>query len=378
MQARFRHDINGLRAVGVLSVILFHLRVWQVSGGFVGVDVFFVISGFLMTQIIVGGLDRGDFNLWRFYGQRLARILPALTVMAGVVTALGWFILIPQQLILLATEAVYSVLFAVNVHYATDTGYFSPLAAQSWFLHCWSLAVEFQFYIVYPLILMAARRWGGRRGLLIALAATGSLSAIWSAVQTMGDPAPAFYLMPARLWEFAVGGLVVFIPPSLRRSAALPWVGLALILASVLGYDDTLKYPGLWPALPVLGAATIIYGQTPTFLLANPIAQFFGTISYSLYLWHWPLLLAARYFGRVEKPLGVALLFAAMVLTAWLSYLFVETPFRAAWQLKSRIRIAVPVTALAVLVAACGLIVRHNGAPRRLPDDIAGMIDTAQ
>ncbi len=373
----FRPDLNGLRAVAVLAVILFHYRVAPFTGGFVGVDVFFVLSGYLMTRILVAGATKPEFRIWRFYLERLARIVPGLLAMTIAILALGSVIFLPRQFVLMAREALASVLFAVNVHFATDTGYFAPAATQSWFLHCWSLAVEFQFYAAYPLLLFLARRLGGERGLRATLLAGAVLSAGYSLVETGRDPTPAFYLVFSRFWEFVAGGLVLFLPPVTRAREGVALAGLALVALSVFWFNEFQSYPALWPALPVAGAVAVIWARSATPVLANPVAQVLGTISYSLYLWHWPLLLAARYFGLIDTTLGLMGLFAVTLAVAWLSYRFVETPFRLLFRRVSVARAVGGTAAVATVVGACLAIVAGEGLPGRIPEGVSILTEHA-
>lgn len=290
--ATYRPDIDGLRAVAVLGVILYHFEVWPFSGGFVGVDVFFVISGYLITGIIANDLQADRFSILTFYQRRVRRILPALVACVAATSVAGLFILLPNELQDLGQSLIATALFASNIYFWSQSGYFAPAADTQPLLHTWSLAVEEQFYIAFPLILAAVWRWN-RRALVPTLLVLALLSLGVSAYQVQQAPQAAFYLSIGRGWELLVGSLIALCRSHLDKvPATCAWLGLAAIVASLVGYNEQMPFPGLAALLPCLGAAAIIVSAPGTmvgnFLSSSPMRGI-GLISYSLYLWHWPI-----------------------------------------------------------------------------------------
>jgi peptidoglycan/LPS O-acetylase OafA/YrhL len=370
---RYRSDIDGLRALAVASIILFHLSSRLLPNGFLGVDIFFVISGFLITRIIVGEMDAGDFSLLHFYRRRVVRILPALLVMIVAVCLAGWALLLPTQLRALGHSAAAAAGFSSNFYFWGHTAYFGTPNVQP-LLHTWSLAVEEQFYLLYPPFLLALRRWlPGQLRLMLGLATLGSAALAWWLA--IDHPTGAFFLLPTRGWELGLGGLVALgcFPP-LAQPRAREWAsaaGLALVLGSLawLPADMAVPAPAAIPAC--LGTALLIaYGAEAMTarLLSLPPLRWLGLISYSLYLWHWPLI--SFYRGEVEGMLSTTALLgltAAMLAAAVLSYRFIERPMRERFRTGGRplVIVAAGIAAsLAVVAAASGLAA---GADRLRP-----------
>jgi peptidoglycan/LPS O-acetylase OafA/YrhL len=361
----YRPDINGLRAVAVLAVLAFHFKLPGFDGGFAGVDVFFVISGYLMTQIILAGLEAGRFSLWQFFGARLRRIWPALLVMCSFVLAIGFFRLSPPDYETNARHVLSSLVFLSNFDYLMRASYFDALGSENWLLHTWSLSIEFQFYLIYPVILVALYRWRGRPGSLVQWAAgLFAVSYLLSALPTRIQPFPAFYVLPTRAWEMLGGALVCIAPQQLarwapRKGLLLP-VGAALILLAITVFSPAIKWPGRLAMVPVLGAMLMLLANDQqSWLARSRVLQFFGTASYSIYLWHWPLIgfvnqLPLEPVSRVG--LGVTL----SLVMGWLSYIAVEVPGRR-WLKKPRLLsgllFLVPVamaTAIVAILATTG------------------------
>lgn len=331
----FREDINGLRAWAVIAVLLFHFSLIGLPGGFAGVDVFFVISGYLMTAIIVGGYEKGNFSVWKFYMARARRILPALMVVIATLLALGWFWLPTPDYQALGTQSAFGLSFLSNIYYWRSAGYFDAAAHEKWLLHTWSLAVEAQFYVLYPLfVALMWRFWKGLKALTIALLVLFAISLALNLFFISWLPTAAFYLLPMRGWELALGGLVYLIARLGWVSDALKakgfWLGWLLVLASFAFINDSLAWPGYWAILPVVGAGLIILAQKEhCWLTNNPVAQWLGDRSYSLYLWHWPLVVALYFAGLQSDWAWVVGFFALSLLLAHLSYRFVEVPTRS-------------------------------------------------
>lgn len=331
----YREDINGLRAWAVIAVLLFHFKLPGVSAGFIGVDVFFVISGFLMTAIIVKGLEGQNFSIWQFYMARIRRIAPALMVLVAVLLVLGWFWLPTPDYQSLGTQSAYSLAFLSNIHYWQSSGYFDAAAQEKWLLHTWSLGIEAQFYVLFPIYLMILWKikphiktlfWG----LSFAFAASLAVSIGVSHLK----PSAAFYLLPTRGWELAAGGLAFLIGREVlalqRFAKPMFWLGIGLWLSAVFLLDSSYAWPSGWGLLPVLGAVFIILAnQSQAKLMVNPIAQWVGQRSYSLYLWHWPLVVALYFAGLQNDWLWVSGAIVLSLVLAHLSYHLVEVPTRS-------------------------------------------------
>ncbi|PHQ61093.1 MAG: acyltransferase, partial [Sphingobium sp.] len=333
---RYRRDIDGLRAVAILPVLLFHAHVPGFSGGYVGVDIFFVISGFLITGIIAREVDEGRFSLVHFYERRFRRIIPALALMILVTLGCAAWLYLPGDLDGVPKSALAATLFASNLWFFTDTGYFAGGADVKPLLHTWSLAVEEQYYIGFPILLMLLARYAPRwRAVVLTMIAAGSLAlAIILQRDTSGF---TFYLLPTRAWELFAGGLLALgVLPAINRrwiSELVAWGGLLAIALAVTFYDRDTIFPGLTALPPVLGAAALIHASPGTSvgrLLSLPILVGIGLLSYSLYLWHWPLIVFTEY--ATDAPLSGAIrliVMAAALLAAALSWRFVERPFRS-------------------------------------------------
>lgn len=377
----YRPDIDGLRAVAVLPVVLFHAGIGVTSGGFVGVDVFFVISGYLITGIIARELNEGRFSLISFYERRVRRILPALFVTMAVSLAASTALLMPEDLKRAAQSMVAASLFASNVLFFLEAGYFEASAYTKPLLHSWSLAIEEQFYVVIPLLLMALARWGGGR-FALWIAGITLVSLGLSVLTTQDRPTAAYYLLPWRAWELGIGALLALgmVPPLrapwLREAAAA--LGLAMILGAVVFLDKSTPFPGAAALLPVLGAALIIQaGASPApgvgsslvgRLLSTAPMVGIGKISYSLYLWHWPVIVLFVYW-KMDMPAGaeIAVLIALAFMLAWASWRFVEQPFRQPAGGPNRGKLFLGAGAvMALLIAVGGGLHLANGLPGRL------------
>ena len=329
----FRHDINGLRAWAVFAVVLYHFGVPGFAGGFVGVDVFFVISGFLMTGIIIAGLERGNFSLWGFYLARARRIIPALLVLCVSLLILGWFWLPNADYKMLASHVGTAVAFVSNLKFWREAGYFDAASHEKWLLHTWSLSVEWQFYILLPLGCLLLWHWFGKRGVKLALIAAGVLSLVLSAYASSRWPGAAFYLLPTRAWEMLAGGLVWWA--TRQHSMSRQWarlaevVGFALIIWAIATFDPAMLWPGYLALVPVVGAMLVLAANRQrSWLTANPFARHLGASSYSIYLWHWPLVVLLTYAGEQANSQWIALGVLGSVLFGELSLRLVENPTR--------------------------------------------------
>lgn len=359
----------------MLSVLLYHAA-GLVPGGFVGVDVFFVISGYVITKTIASDLGAERFSLWSFYERRIRRIAPALAVTILATAAASAVILLPVDLTAMGKSAVAAALMVSNMLFWSGSSYFDAAAQTKPLLHTWSLGIEEQFYLVYPLLLVALWR-SGRRFLLPALAAL-FVASLAAAIWRIGDdPTGVFYLAPFRFWELLLGGLIALRPVKRLEGSAFAFLGLALIGLSLAFYDETTLFPGAAALLPTLGAALAINGArdgmaAARLLGARPLV-FVGKISYSLYLVHWPIIVLTEYRqdARLDASQAV-LVIAASIVLAWLSWRFVEQPFRrpgAASLPKPRlVGVAAAATALCVFVG--GAFATFDGLPERLPPEV--------
>jgi peptidoglycan/LPS O-acetylase OafA/YrhL len=336
----YRRDIDGLRAVAILSVVLFHAGL-GVTGGYVGVDVFFASSGFLITSLIIKDLRSGTFSLWDFWERRARRILPALTVMVATVLVVGSIVLLPEHLEDLGKQVLALLGFSANLWFWRETGYFGAAAEQQPLLHTWSLSLEEQFYLFIPLLLIGLFRIR-RAGWCAPLLALGVVASLALAIILVPRiPKASFFLLPTRAWELAAGGLLAFAGPVARRGLreVMGWSGLAAIAVAAGWYSQDTRFPGLAALPPVLGAVLLIWSGIPDAggsprssahrLLGWAPLVALGLLSYSLYLWHWPLLALRRYLGLGldSHALSGALVVVALGF-AWLSLRFVERPFR--------------------------------------------------
>lgn len=371
----YRADIDGLRAIAVLAVVLYHFDINLVAGGFVGVDIFFVISGYLITSILRRELQEGTFSFAGFYARRARRILPALVVVLIVSLGLGWVLLMPLDYRELGEQTGHAAVGLSNFYFLHHSGYFDGEADLQPLLHTWSLAVEEQFYLVWPFLLFAAYALGKRSSSVVAavLSLLAVISFAWSTHQVFGpDAGQAFFMLPARAWELALGGLICFMPA--LQGAAIARLceigGLAVVLASAILLHEDLPFPGP-AALPAcLGAVALIWPKAQPFavskLLSSPPVVFVGLISYSLYLWHWPILVFYRLYSNDKMPNSTetAGLLALSLTVAVLSYRFVELPFRRRRSTKAA---ALAFSTSLASLAAGIVIVAYAGFPGRVP-----------
>ncbi|ASU38189.1 hypothetical protein hmeg3_07680 [Herbaspirillum sp. meg3] len=355
----YRPDIDGLRAIAVCSVVFFHAFPDLVPGGFVGVDVFFVISGFLISQIIAGELLADSFSFREFYVRRIKRIFPALSLVLAATLVFGWFVLYPPEFRQLGRHVFAGSAFFSNFQLWSEAGYFDKAAELKPLLHLWSLGIEEQFYLLFPLLLIIGSRF--RRLLVPIVVAVLVLSLLIGVKLTVSNGIAAFYSPASRIWELMAGSLLAISPmiyPSLRDTfkvseglnTAISFAGLALLVFSLLAIDRSRSFPGLWAAAPVLGTVLLIASGSAAVgnrLISNRLFVSIGLISYPLYLWHWPIL---AYLHIVDNAMsstltrGIAVV--GSVALATITYLLVETPVR-------RSRAPRRVAAALLLIVAC-------------------------
>ncbi|MBS0563973.1 MAG: acyltransferase [Proteobacteria bacterium] len=375
--------------LAVVPVVLYHAGLSGFGGGFVGVDVFFVISGFLITGILRREIEEGRFSIAGFYERRVRRILPALLALIAACLLAGYFVLLPLPFMDLAQSTLWTLAFASNAwFYRRTSDYFAPTANSEPLLHTWSLAVEEQFYIGFPILLWWVM--SRRRNTLAIIGALVGLSFGLSLFMSVHNPAANFYLAPTRIWELGIGAGLAFLPRLRPVSAALAeaaaLAGVAALVFSVTFYTRKTAFPGAAALLPCLGAALVIWagGERATVTgrcLSAPLPVGIGLISYSLYLWHWPILVLARLrFGTDNlSAWETAGAVALALLMAWTSWRFIERPFRLRHGKRAR-RATVFATA-AVAAIAVGLpsatVVIRSGLPGRLPENVQSYLVAA-
>lgn len=347
-KTNYRPEIDGLRAIAVISVLGFHTFADLLPGGFVGVDIFFVISGYLITQIIFQELQLGTFSLWGFYQRRIRRIFPALLLVFLTCTILGWIILTPFEYELYGTHMLAGAGFVPNIIFWREAGYFDKEAITKPLLHLWSLGVEEQFYLVWPLILGLAWKFckPHRQSVFKIVVALVLISLAWSAYQVGHHPIANFYSPLSRFWELALGGsIAIWIsrPEYVKlESRLLELVGFAFIAFALFSFSSDTPFPGLWALVPCLGAGLILLANSKSsplnWVLSHPVIVFIGLISYPLYLWHWPLLSFARILeGQAISDIQKLVLLGLSLLLAWLTFQIVEKPIRASRSPKTAI-----------------------------------------
>lgn len=369
----FRKDINGLRAIAVIAVVLFHFNVTGFSGGFVGVDIFFVISGYLMTKIIFTKMESNTFNLAQFYLARSRRIIPALAVLCLSLLMMLWWILPPSEMLQFARQLASSMTFVSNILYWREAGYFDASSYEKWLLHTWSLSVEWQFYIFYPVALLLVKKIFSSVSLRWFLLLAAALSFALSALLPLRWADAGFFLLPTRAWEMLAGGLVFLFPRvfGVLGARLLDLTGLALIVLSIVLLPSSAQWPGWLAILPVIGAVMVIYAsRNESLVTGNQPMQFLGNISYSLYLWHWPVYVGLNYFDVNENKLWLIIGLAVAVLLAIGSYYFVESPGRISKVKKIKSTEGKALVGYVVLCSFIGMVggtvIFFKGVPDRL------------
>ncbi|HET7205116.1 MAG TPA: acyltransferase family protein [Terriglobales bacterium] len=382
---KHRPDIDGLRAVAIVPVLLFHAGISRFSGGYVGVDVFFVISGYLITNLILDDISKDRFSVAHFYERRVRRILPALlTVMFGT-ALLGYRLLMPDDAQGLGQSVLATMFFCSNILFSKQSGYFQAPAESKPLLHTWSLAVEEQFYILYPPFLYLVSRFFRKR-YAAALVTVLALSFVYSVKLVTHHRSTAFYSSPARAWELLLGGLLALhvISPLRNRIASnsAAFLGLGLLGYSFVHFSGSTLFPGASALCPTLGTALLIYSaEAERTVIANVLSikpiVFLGLISYSLYLWHWVLLFFFKYYlGRSLTGWEIAGVLGISVLAASLSWKFVENPFRGRHGLiRSRKQLFAAATLASVAFASFGgLLYMRHGFPSRFDSRVLALL----
>jgi len=358
-RAGFRPDIEGLRAVAILTVLAYHAGL-PVRGGFVGVDIFFVISGFLITGLLVAELDRSGSISWiRFVGRRIRRLLPAAVLVLVLTSVVSWFVVPGLRRRDIGVDIAAAAMYVVNWVFARrETDYLASDVLPSPVQHFWSLAVEEQFYVIWPLLLIVLAlvvRRPSRRVVALALGALVASSFGWSVWFSHTSPRPAFFTTTTRVWELGIGALLAVAlagrprpTTAARGSAALGWAALLVLLAVALWLPQDIDWPGAWALLPTIPAAVLLWVgwqgpvRGPVRVLGTRPMVWVGALSYSIYLWHWPVIILggwiAQALGTALPPMGLVLLAVGSVVPAWLSWRFVESPIHHGSWLRDRPR----------------------------------------
>lgn len=385
----YRPDIDGLRAFAIIAVLLFHAFPLIIPGGFVGVDIFFVISGYLISSIIFKELNAGSFSFSGFYQRRIKRIFPALVLVLAACYLFGWFALMASEFKMLGKHMISSIGFVQNIVLYKESGYFDTASELKPLLHLWSLGVEEQFYFLFPLIAWSMWRYRKWAFPFLIVAALVSFGADVHKLKT--DPSAAFYLPQYRFWEILVGSLLAYaavfhpsaiscsnISTAVRKTAfnAISLLGVSLLIASIAIIDKSKSFPGAWALMPVLGSVLLILSGPNSWLndrvLSSRVLVAIGLISYPLYLWHWPVITFMRIVGADELSVwkGIIAITASFIL-AFATYKFVELPFRAA---KLKVSKAGVLVFLGFIVAASGTLSFYkDGLPGR-----AAVVDREQ
>ena len=392
--SRIRGDIEGLRAVATFLVLPYHAGLMLFPGGFVGVDVFFVISGFVITGQLLKEVDRsGRVSLVGFYARRAKRLLPAACLVLAATAVMVWAWVPKIRWETTGGDIVSSALYFVNWRLADrSVDYLQEDVTPSAVQHYWSLSVEEQFYFVWPLLLLGAvllaAHFGVRRrsALLLGLAVVAVPSFVWSVWMSIHSPERAYFVTTTRMWEFTIGALVAILAVRLERmprrlAIVLAWSGLAMILVSARLYEHTMTWPGAYALLPTAGAGLLIAAGVaagpagPVKLIGNRFMLFIGYLTYSLYLWHWPLLIVAReHFGSIPVPVGLAIV-AFSIVPAWLTFHLVENPIRSSAFVTKHARVGLSIGAnftLAGVVAGLALVLGVAATIAPVTGDAAG------
>lgn len=332
----YRPDIDGLRAIAILSVVIFHAFPDVISGGFIGVDIFFVISGFLISNIIFKSLETGGFGYIDFYIRRIKRIFPALIFVLIFTIIAGWFVLLPDEFSLLGKHVVAGAIFVSNILSWKEVGYFNAASELKPLLHLWSLGVEEQYYIVWPILVGFI--WKRSHSFLLIVLPILLLSFLINVYAVNVRPEATFYLPITRFWELMVGSLLAYVTLHKIRifhtsitDNSVSWIGFLLLLIGVFWVDSEKSFPGWWALVPTMGAFLLIYAGKNSWvnsrILANKVIVYIGLISYPFYLWHWPLLAYSKVLGLNETCDKLVVVFISVVL-AYITYVLIEKPIR--------------------------------------------------
>lgn len=377
--ADFRRDINGLRAIAVIAVVLFHFNSSWMPGGFAGVDVFFVISGFLMTGIIFRRIEQENFCILKFYVERANRIIPALAVLCLVLLVFGWFYLTPFDYRELGKHVGSSMFFLSNIVYWNEAGYFDAASHEKWLLHTWSLSAEWQFYIIYPLIIISIRKFMTLYAMKATILIGTLLGFIFCVIATYKWTDGAYYLLPARAWEMMIGGVAYLYPFKLteNKKRIFEYVGLSLIALAYIFISKENSWPGYLSFIPVFGAFLLIQSQrNNSIVTGNVIFQYLGKWSYSIYLWHWPIAVAIYYFSLNEDFIYLGILLS--IALGFLSNKYIESiKFSVHFNKGTQFLKCKPIGLVVLTGMHGGVVFVNNGFSNLAPYEYKGLINNA-
>lgn len=375
MVKSFRFDINALRALAVISVVLFHFDVPYFQGGFIGVDIFFVISGFLMAGIVCGAVLSNNFSFFSFYLSRARRIWPALFLLSVVLLVFGWFALMTDDYKILGAHVRESIFFTSNIKYFSEAGYFDQVSNSKWLLHTWSLSVEWQFYILYPIVIYFFYKiFRSYQALFWLHVFIFLLSFLLSCFYAVQSPSKAFYFLESRAWEIILGGSLFFIKkkPTVQLSKVLSFLGFFLLLISFFIIDESTLWPSPYALLPTTGAFLVILANVNNgIIIKSKIIQWIGERSYSIYLWHWPLVVLMAYYGIANQYSSFFIAFS--LLLGHISYHFVENPTRKLLTEYTDKKTFFILLLCLISIFLTAQYVRKTGLPDRLPEGVQQM-----
>ena len=361
----FRQDINALRAFAILAVVLYHFKLPFFNAGFIGVDVFFVISGFLMTKIIYEKYINNNFSIFGFYLDRAYRIIPALLALLVFMMIFGWFVLFPLEYKELSKEIISAILFASNLLFFKQSGYFDAGAEELYLLHTWSLAVEWQFYIIYPILVILFLKFFYIKFLRYVLLSLFIISLLLSIFLTSKYPSASFYLLPTRAWELLAGAMIYFFPINIKikNKYKIQLIGLLVIIISLIFLNNKLFWPSYWAILPVLGSYLFIIANYQEGLLSNnKILQFLGNTSYSIYLWHWPIFIWFNMNLWLNSFEFVIFGIVLSILFGWVSTITIEKYFlNIKRRNTSKLKLSMYLILLCSLILPSIYIYKNNG-----------------
>jgi peptidoglycan/LPS O-acetylase OafA/YrhL len=351
----FRYDINGLRAIAVIGVVLFHFNANILPGGFAGVDIFFVISGFLMTRIIFNSILSNSFSLVSFYLARFYRIVPALTILSVVLLVFGWFYLPPLDYFSLGKHVLSSLFFISNFIYFNEIGYFDAESHEKWLLHTWSLSVEWQFYIIYPIFIMLLTRIINRDTVKYIILFFTVAGFLFCAIATKLWPEASYYLLSMRFWELLLGGLAYFYQNKILVNKYHAYTGVLIIFCSFIFLSNENYWPGYLAIIPTLAVFFIIISNFQDHVIfCNKVVQSIGLWSYSIYLWHWPIVVFINYY-ELNNFSYIAILIS--VLLGWFSHKYFERAIQVKYIFLSALLFSIMMTI-------------NNGYMYQMPRDI--------
>lgn len=387
MSIKYNADIDGLRAIAVLFVIFNHLHVSLFQGGFIGVDIFFVISGYLITSIIYKEMREDRFRIGHFYKKRVIRLAPAFFTMLAVVSIISSLLMLPHELMSYFESVIYSTFLMANVYMRKEVGgYFSTSVEEVPLLHLWSLGVEEQFYLFWPLLLLFLIRKINVKWLIWIVISLIMLSIFYAEQQILKNAGKAYYKMPVRACEMFLGALICFLPKIKLKGIFIQigiYSGVLCLFATAMLFNQQTKFPGLNALVPCLATALIIYlsqiADKQSFILGNSYSIWLGKISYPMYLWHWPLIVFCNIYLIEKDPIIQILILVATICLAYLTYRYIELPAKSwmVWSNKRVILIGFLLPSVG-LSAIAGIVKYTSGFPQRFNEHVNTQVAALQ